>query len=295
MLAQAARLVGEGVEAVAVCSARVRGLSHERAATAALREAFPGLHVCGSAEVAPQIGEYERMCTTACNAYVLPVVDRYLAGLERELDGHGFAGRLHLMHSGGGLITATTARRSHPAAGVRPSRGCDPRRSRGRQRRRPDLVAFDMGGTTAKTCVVAGGRLTRASGLEVGRLSRFKRGSGFPIRTQVVELMEIGAGGGSIAHADSLGLLAVGPRSAGADPGPACYGFGGLQATVTDACVALGYIDPENFVGGSMRLDRVASERALARLGKALAMSTGVAAGSTVSHPSAWRARHGRT
>jgi 5-oxoprolinase (ATP-hydrolysing) len=281
LLEQAEYLVGDGVEAIAVCFLHAyRNPDHEQRAAAALRDAYPNVHVCTSAEVVPEVGEYERMSTAVCNAYVLPVVDRYLTRLEEGLERRGFDGQFHLMHSGGGLLSATTARRlpirlleSGPTAGAIMAAHV------GRIVGAPTLVAFDMGGTTAKMCVIAADGLTRAPELEVARLDRFKRGSGLPIKTQVVDLIEIGAGGGSIAQADSLGLLAVGPRSAGASPGPACYGFGGTDATVTDACVALGYVDAERFAGGSMPLDAGAALEAIDRLGATLEMKADVAVG----------------
>lgn len=277
--AQAWGLVQEGVEAIAVSFMHsYRQPAHEQSVASMLGEEFPQVAVSTSAEVAPQIGEYERTCTTVCNAYVRPLVDRYLASLEAELDLLGFEGRLLLMDSAGGLISTTTARalpvrllESGPAAGATFSAYI------GDLAGVSDLVAFDMGGTTAKTCLVLNGHPTRSDVLEVARMARFKPGSGLPVRTPVIELIEIGAGGGSIAHLDQLGLLAVGPRSAGAFPGPACYGLGGDEPTVTDACLCLGYLDPARFLGGAMRLDVGAAQKVLAQLDRALGLDVEVA------------------
>src|SRR5205823_14470682 len=136
-----------------------------------------------------------------------------------------------------------------------------------------DVIAFDMGGTTAKSCLVEGGRIEVASMMEAARVHRFKRGSGLPIKVPVIDMIEIGAGGGSIAAIDEVGLLRVGPRSAGADPGPACYGRGGAEATVTDANLVLGFYDPAFFLGGRMTLDRDAALEALAKLGQKIGLS----------------------
>jgi 5-oxoprolinase (ATP-hydrolysing)/N-methylhydantoinase A len=198
-------------------------------------------------------------------------MDRYIRRIEAALIERGFAGRFLLMLSSGTLATPEVARRfpvrmleSGPAAGALVAGHL------GRRVGRADLVGFDMGGTTAKVCLVREGRPAITSTIEVARVHRFKKGSGLPVATPVVDMIEIGAGGGSIASVDALGLLKVGPASAGADPGPACYGFGGREATVTDACVTLGYLDPDAFLGGAMRLDAAAARSALARAGAPL-------------------------
>lgn len=274
-------LVEDGVEAVAVCFLHsYLDPSHEREVAALLRREFPSLAVSVSSDVNPEIREYERSSTTTCNAYVQPLMDRYLASMERQLEERGFRGHFYLMQSSGGLAGPDLARRfpvrlleSGPAGGA--IVGAFLGRSMGLE----DLVAFDMGGTTAKICLIHGGRPELAAEMEAGRVHRFKRGSGLPIKTPVLDLMEIGAGGGSIAFANQLGLLQVGPRSSGADPGPACYGHGGEEPTVTDACLQLGYLDPAYFLGGGMVLDREAARRVLAGLGSSLGLTTEAAWG----------------
>jgi len=258
-------LVEQGVETLAVCLLHsYRDVSHERQVVQRVRERHPSMYVSASYEVAPEIREYERTNTTSCNAYVQPLIDRYLKRIEDALAEGGFVGRFTLMLSSGGMATPETARRfpirlleSGPAGGALAAAYL------GRRAGFTDLLSFDMGGTTAKACLVRGGKPDLTAELEAGRVHRFKRGSGLPIRTPVVDMIEIGAGGGSIAQRDQLGLLKVGPRSAGADPGPACYGLGGEDPTVTDACLVLGYYDPDYFLGGAMRLDEVAATRAL--------------------------------
>lgn len=271
---QVARLLGQGVEAIAVCFLHsYRRPDHERAVARMVRETFPQLAVSASCEVVPEIREYERTSTTVCNAYVQPLIDRYLRRLERELEARGFRGRFYLMQSSGGLCSPDVARQlpvrlleSGPAGGALVGAYF------GRQLGLADLIAFDMGGTTAKVCLVTAGRPELTSEMEAARVHRFKRGSGLPVKTPVLDLIEIGAGGGSIAFANRLGLLQVGPDSAGADPGPACYGFGGDEPTVTDACLALGYLDPVTFLGGEMRLDAGAADRTLEKLGRQLGL-----------------------
>jgi 5-oxoprolinase (ATP-hydrolysing) len=272
---EAARtLWGQGVASLAIALLHAyKNPAHEQAALAAVREACPDLSVSLSSDVVPEIREWERMCTTVCNAYVQPLVDRYLRKLETALGERGFAGRFYLMQSSGGTATAETARRfpvrlleSGPAGGALVTAFF------GERLGRRDLVAFDMGGTTAKICLIREGRPEVAPMIEAARVHRFKRGSGLPIKAPVVDMMEIGAGGGSIARTDRLGLLKVGPHSAGASPGPACYGRGGDAATVTDACLVLGYFDPDYFLGGAMRLDRDAATAALGRLGADIGM-----------------------
>ena len=263
------RLEAQGVQALAVSLLHAyKNPVHEQAALAAVREECPDLSVSLSSDVVPEIREWERTCTTVCNAYVQPLVDRYLSRLEAALLARGFAGRFYLMQSSGGTATPETARRfpirlleSGPAGGALATAFF------GERLGRRDLVAFDMGGTTAKVCLVRDGRPEIASMIEAARVHRFKRGSGLPVKAPVVDMMEIGAGGGSVARIDRLGLLKVGPHSAGASPGPACYGLGGTEPTVTDACLVLGYFDPAYFLGGTMPLHRRAAEDALERVG----------------------------
>ena len=278
---EAARgLRAQGVESVAISLLHAyKNPAHEQAALAAVREACPDLGVSLSSDIVPEIREWERTCTTVCNAYVQPLVDRYLGRLETALAERGFAGRFYLMQSSGGTATGETARRfpirlleSGPAGGALVTAFF------GERLGRRDLVAFDMGGTTAKICLVRGGRPEIAPMIEAARVHRFKRGSGLPVKAPVVDMMEIGAGGGSIARIDVLGLMKVGPQSAGAAPGPACYGRGGRDATVTDACLALGYFDPQYFLGGAMSLDPEAALDALDRLGAAVGLDAVAAA-----------------
>ncbi len=273
--AAGARLVAEGCTAIAICFLHAyANPAHERAAAAVLREAFPQLAISLSSEVAPEIREYERSVTTCANAFVQPLMDRYLGRLLRELDALGFTGTLRLMQSDGGLCAPEVARalpirllESGPAGGALATVLF------ARAAGLPDALAFDMGGTTAKACLIEHGRAEVAPMMEAARVHRFKRGSGLPIRAPVVDMIEIGAGGGSIAGVDETGLIKVGPHSAGADPGPACYGRGGQAATVTDANLLLGYYDPGFFLGGAMSLDRAAAEAALGRLGAALGLT----------------------
>jgi N-methylhydantoinase A len=261
----AVRLRAAGVGAVAVCFLHsFRNPAHERQVAALLAEAIPGLRLSLSAEVSGEIREYERTSTTLANVYVQGITERYLDRIQAELARLGSPARLLVMLSSGGLATVETARRfpvrlieSGPAAGALAAAHV------GRLAGRPDLLSFDMGGTTAKACLVEGGQPLVTSELEVDRVYRFKKGSGLPIRAPAIEMIEIGAGGGSIARVDAFGLVKVGPQSAGARPGPACYGQGGAAPTVTDADLVLGYLDPAFFLGGRMSLDRRAAERAL--------------------------------
>ena len=256
-----AELAREGVEALAIClvHAYVNPV-HERRLAELARDAQPGLNVSCSSEVVPEIREYERASTTCANVYVAPLMARYLEDLERRLAGLGILGQLYVMQSSGGIALPPLARRlpvrlveSGPAAGALAAAEA----ARGRDE--PRLLSFDMGGTTAKACVIDDGVPLVGREFEVARADRFKKGSGLPIRVPVIELIEIGAGGGSIARVDRMGLLKVGPDSAGADPGPACYARGGRLPTVTDADLLLGYLDAEFFLGGRMRLDREAA------------------------------------
>ncbi len=260
-----ARLREAGVEAVAVCLLHAyRNSVHERALAALCEEMLPGVPVSRSSEVVPEIREYERTSTTCANVYVMPLMSRYLDDLERKLQDLGIPGRFYVMLSAGGVATVETAKRvpirlveSGPAAGALAAARM------ARELGEPRLLSFDMGGTTAKACVIDGGQPLLAREFEVARADRFKKGSGLPIRVPCIELIEIGAGGGSLARLDRMGLLKVGPDSAGADPGPACYAQGGTTPTVTDADLLLGYLDPGFFLGGRMRLDPEAARRAV--------------------------------
>ena len=258
-----AELAREGVEALAICLLHAYvNPAHERRLSEIAREVSPGLSVSCSSEVVPEIREYERASTTCANVYVAPLMARYLEDLERRLAALGIDGQLYIMQSSGGTALPPLARRlpvrlveSGPAAGALAAAQA------ARERHEPKLLSFDMGGTTAKACVIDDGVPLVGREFEVARADRFKKGSGLPIRVPVIELIEIGAGGGSIARVDRMGLLKVGPDSAGADPGPACYTLGGRHPTVTDADLLLGYLDAEFFLGGRMRLDREAAHR----------------------------------
>ena len=274
-------LQAEGIEAVAVCFLHsYRNPTHERALGQLLRWRAPHMACSLSCEVVPEMREYERASTTVANVYVQPLAARYLARLRERLDALGLAGALFIMQSNGGVCTVETACRfpirlveSGPAAGALAAAHY------GRLMGRGDLLSFDMGGTTAKACLIERGEPLIAPDFEVARVYRFKRGSGLPIKAPVIEMIEIGAGGGSLARVDRLGLLTVGPDSAGADPGPACYGLGGAEPTVTDADLMLGYLDPDFFLGGRMRLDREAAGRAIAdRVARPLALAPAQAA-----------------
>lgn len=258
-------LLSEGVESIAVCLLHsYRYPAHEKLLKAVVREEGASIPIALSHEVLPQIREYERSSATAINAYVQPIAASYLARLQEGLRSIGCRGPLYLLSSSGGTITVDTAIafpihliESGPAGGVIVSAMI------GHQVGMERIVSFDMGGTTAKSCVIRSGRPLINKAPEVARARRMKKGSGLPMGIPMIDLLEIGAGGGSIAELDSVGLLRVGPRSAGAQPGPACYGLGGEEPTVTDANVVLGLIEPESFLGGSMKLDRDAAWRAL--------------------------------
>lgn len=254
------------IEAVAVCFLHsYANNAHELAVAEILAAALPGVHLSLSSEVAPIVREYERSIATAVNAYIGPVAAGYLGRLSAELATGGFTSPISIMQSDGGTCTPQAAAsrpaqilESGPAAGVlamaRVAFECNQTRA----------VAFDMGGTTAKACLVIDGRPGMTGELEVGRHERFKKGSGLPVRLPSIDLVEVGAGGNSIAHRGPLGLLAVGPASADSTPGPACYGLGGDQPTVTDADLVLGYLDPSYFAGGSIQLDADAAYRCVA-------------------------------
>src|SRR5215218_8182705 len=246
------RIRAEGATAVGISLLHsYQNPAHERAIHERMLELAPDLIYSVSSDVAPEIREYERTSTTVANVYVRPLAEGYISGLLETLAEIGFAGSLFIMLSSGGLSSPEAAARypirlveSGPAAGALAAAHIG--KLSGRER----LLAFDMGGTTAKCCLVGQQGLTFSDEFEVSRVYRFKKGSGLPVSVPVIELIEIGAGGGSIARIDSLGLLKVGPDSAGAMPGPACYGRGGTLPTVTDADLILGYLDPRFFLGG---------------------------------------------
>lgn len=266
---QAAReLKASGVKSIAIVFLNsYRNSIHEQRAKELVRaECGDEIAICISSEIAPEIREYERFSTCAANAYIAPIATQYLGELEKSL-----GVPLFIMLSDGGITTARAAS-EQPIALVEsgPAAGAMGAAFLAKQAGWDNVIAFDMGGTTAKVSLVHGGLPHRTHELEAARLSRFKKGSGMPLRIPVVELIEIGAGGGSIAARDELGLLTVGPRSAGAKPGPACYGRGGTNPTVTDADLVRGYLSPSRFLGGRMRLDEALAQSAITKLGQEL-------------------------
>jgi len=263
------------VEAVAVCllHAYVND-AHEKQIAAAVKKRFPGLAISISSGIAREIREYERMSTTVANAYVQPLMTEYLNRLDQRVHDLAPGAPLKIMVSSGGFTSGAAAAdtpilllESGPAGGVLSA--LNTARNTGIS----EILAFDMGGTTAKACVAVGGEPLIAHSFECARVSRFKRGSGLPILIPSIDLIEIGAGGGSIAHVNDLGLLNVGPESSGAVPGPACYGLGGTGATVTDADLALGYLNPDNFLGGEMKLRTDLAQAALQKLATELKLT----------------------
>lgn len=261
------RLAARGVEALAVCFLHsYRNPNHELEVKAIAAEVAPGLHVSLSSEVAPEIKEFERASTALCNAYVHSRVDEYLGELEAQLRAVGFDGSFFLMQSNGGLCSTQIARQ-YPVRILEsgPAGGALAASHYGQTADLDNLLSFDMGGTTAKLAIIDNGQPLVAPEFEVDRVYRFTRGSGLPIRIPTIEMIEIGAGGGSIARIDPMGLIRVGPESAGADPGPACYGRGGDLPTVTDADLVLGYLDPDYFLGGELPLDLEQARVAIAR------------------------------
>ncbi len=269
----AAAIVAADVEAVGICllNSYVNGANERRIADYLRAElAVP---VCISSEVSPQIREYPRMVTTACNAATMPVIGPYLDELQKWLSSEGFGGAVLMMLSNGGVVSADDAARtpirlveSGPAAGALAGSWYAKRLGEDR------LLCFDMGGTTAKACLIEHGEPDLTNTFEVARVYRFKKGSGFPVSVPSVDLVEIGAGGGSLSRTDQFGLLKVGPESAGAEPGPASYGRGGTDPAVTDADVVLGLLDPGGFLGGDMPLDAAAAHAAVGRVGHSLGL-----------------------
>ena len=268
------RLRAEAIESVAVAflHSYVQPL-HEQRVRALLCEHLPGVAVSLSSEVSPEMREYERFTTTCANAYVQPLIAGYLARLENDLKASGFFSQLFLMLSSGGITTVETAR-AFPVRLVEsgPAGGAIFARDLARRHELARAVSFDMGGTTAKICLIDDFEPQVSRAFEVSRSSRFVKGSGIPLRVPVIEMVEIGAGGGSIARLDRLGRISVGPDSAGASPGPACYGRGGLEPTVTDADVVLGRIDPRLFAGGRVPLQPALAQAAMARADSSAAL-----------------------
>ena len=276
-----AKLQEHAVESVAIgllhCYANS---SHEEQVAERIAKAMPELLITLSSQACPEIREYERLSTACANAYVQPIMARYVRSLDARLKETGFACPLLLMTSGGGLTTVETAARhpirlveSGPAGGailasrIASAQGLD------------QVLSFDMGGTTAKICLIDDGKPQSSRTFEVDRIYRFTKGSGLPLRIPVIEMVEIGAGGGSIARVDGMKRVNIGPESAGSEPGPACYGHGGTRPTVTDADVLLGRIEPDSFAGGSMRLDGAAARQAIgADVGEVLNLDPPLAA-----------------
>lgn len=259
------RLLSMGVESIAVCLINsFENPVHERMIEEIIREEAPWISTSISYKVLPQIKEYERTSTTVTNAYVKPLTEKYLKRLKDRLEALGFRGKLFIMLSSGGITSVETAREfpvriieSGPVAAVIAAKYY------GKHFNVPEMFCFDMGGTTAKSCLIQKGEAGVVPTFEVGRVQRFMRGSGLTIQVPVVDLMEIGAGGGSIAKISKLGTLQVGPESSGADPGPICYDRGGEEPCVTDADLLLGYLDENYFLGGEMKLNREKAKKGI--------------------------------
>jgi len=269
-------LARHDVASIAVCLLNsFENPAHELALKRLVADELPGVSLSISYEVLPQIREYERTSTTVTNAYVKPLTETYLRRLRERLAALGFRGRLFIMLSSGGVTSAETAA-EYPVRIIEsgPTAAVIAGQYYSRLFDVPAMFCFDMGGTTAKSCLVENGVAAVVPTFEVGRVQRFQKGSGLTIQVPVVDLMEIGAGGGSIARASKLGTLQVGPDSAGAEPGPICYGHGGVEPTVTDADLLLGYLDPTYFLGGAMKLDADAARRGIEeRVAKPLGVS----------------------
>ena len=263
--AEISKLVEAGVDSIAIGYLHsYQNNAHEVRTAEIVAEIAPGVSVSMSSDVCPEIREYERLSTTVANAYVKPLMADYLASLESQLHERGVTSQILLMTSGGGLTTLESARRypirlveSGPAGGAMLAAAVAKRNGL------TEVLSFDMGGTTAKLCLIDDAQPLQSRAFEVDRSYRFKKGSGLPIRIPVVEMVEIGAGGGSIAGVDGMHRLLVGPESAGSEPGPACYGRGGQHATVTDADAILGRLSPAHFGGGKFELDLKQAESAV--------------------------------
>ncbi|MEK1931686.1 MAG: hydantoinase/oxoprolinase family protein, partial [Pararhizobium sp.] len=271
----AGRLKEKGIRSVAVCLLHAyKYPQHEQRVAALLREEYPDIFVSLSSEVCPEMREFDRASTTVVNAYTRPQMAGHVAHLQREFARKGIDRQVLWMTSSGGLVPSRRAAElpvrlieSGPAAGAVAAAEF------GRIAGEGSVLSFDMGGTTAKLCLIPNGEPTVGTDLEVAHYQRFRKGSGFPLKIQSIQMIEIGAGGGSIAARNSLGLLDVGPRSAGALPGPAAYQRGGTEPTVTDADILLGYMGTESFVGGSFKVSKDAAREAMAKLAASLDVS----------------------
>ncbi|MGM0562352.1 MAG: hydantoinase/oxoprolinase family protein, partial [Pseudomonadota bacterium] len=281
----AAQLVEEGVESIALCFINSYiNAAHENEAKEIITRAFPNLLVTASCDVLPEIKEYERTSTTVVNAYLLPAMRTYIARLRAALREVGFSAPLLVVSSAGGMMGADlAAQRPVFAVGSGPAGGVSGAARLSEAMQTPDMVVFDMGGTTAKSSIVENSSPMLTSEYEfrdgISSPSRFIKGGGYMLKVPSIDIAEVGAGGGSIAWIDEGGLLRVGPKSAGADPGPVCYGRGNDEPTVTDANVVLGYLNPENLAGGSLKIDRnLAVEAIRSKLAEPLGLTVEEAA-----------------
>ncbi|MEM8764038.1 MAG: hydantoinase/oxoprolinase family protein [Bacteroidota bacterium] len=263
--ALAEELSKNGIESVGICLLNsFVNTAHEKAIGEFLQQKAPNLYYSLSSEIMPEVREYERSSATAMNAYVQPITDKYLKDFEDQLRESNYEGNINIMISSGKLTTIDGARKSpiHLLESG-PAGGAMAGVFYGSLLNEENLLCFDMGGTTAKACVIYEGKPEITNHFEAARVKRFKKGSGLPVRIPVIDLIEIGAGGGSIARVNSIGLLTVGPDSASSTPGPACYNLGGTQPTVTDADLVLGYLNPDYFLGGEMTLSVEAARNAI--------------------------------
>ncbi len=259
------QLKSNHIESVGVCLLNsFANTIHEQTLGKFLSENVPNIHYSLSSDIMPEIREYERSSATAMNAYVQPITDKYLKDFETQLRSSGFTGNINIMISSGKLTTIDGARKSpiHLLESG-PAGGAMAGVFYGNHLQEENLLCFDMGGTTAKACVIYEGKPEITNHFEAARVKRFKKGSGLPVRIPVIDLIEIGAGGGSIARVNNIGLLTVGPDSASSTPGPACYDRGGEFPTVTDADLVLGYLNADYFLGGEMKLNVAKAKEAI--------------------------------
>jgi len=277
-------LIREKVEAVAICFLfSFVNPAHEKLAKKILLKKLPGVPISISSEVAPEIREYFRMSTTVANAYVQNITEQYIKNLYNDLVKLGYTRPLYIMLSSGGIVIHKTASRfpirmieSGPAAGALAATNLV------RSFKKKNFISFDMGGTTAKCCLIEGVSPGTSRVFEVARVKRFMKGSGIPLQVPVIDMIEIGAGGGSIAYLDEMGLIKVGPKSAGSNPGPISYGKGGTKPTVTDANLILGRLGANSFLGGRMKLDIKGARVAFGDIGKSLGFDAIKAAGGVI-------------